>query len=142
MDAVLAAPANRRSQIEARKKQVIDSETMVRAVMGAIPKAKLAAPTATIAKAHCARLAPAFAERFGSRLARPRLASHNTVEAALARTSRDICAGVVIARSAEKLSPCCTLAKSSASIAPRGAASQRLPSAPSRGAMPLCIERG
>jgi hypothetical protein len=82
--AVLAAPAKSRSQIEARKKQVISKEMKARAGAGAKPIAKLPDPMAAMAKAHCAGVAPAFADRLGSRVARPRLASHRTAEVARA----------------------------------------------------------
>src|ERR1700730_2495497 len=94
--AVLAAPAKRRSQIEARKKQVIDNETRVRVNAGARPIARVAAAMAVMVKARCAWLEPAFAERLESRLSRPRLASRRIDTVAAAHK----CEGVVIARHA------------------------------------------
>ena len=101
--AVLAAPAKRRSQIEARNKQVIDNETTVRVTAGARPNAKVAAAAAAMAEVHCAWLGRSFAERLGSRLARPRLASRRIDAVAAARTKLDKCEGVVIKARAQAL---------------------------------------
>jgi hypothetical protein len=85
--------------------------TTVRVIAGARPNAKVAAVAAAMAEAHCAWLGRSFAERLGSRLARPRLASRRIDAVAAARTELDKCEGVVIARRGPKRSPPRALAK-------------------------------